>query len=240
MLAIIGGSGLDQFPGLKPLQEQSLSTPFGEPSGALLRGALNGQPLIFLPRHGQDHSIPPHKINYRANIWALKELGVTEVIGVASVGGIATDMGPGTIVVPDQLLDYTHGREQTFFDGSFQKVDHIDFTEPYCGPLRQRLLMAATRAQVPVTAQGCYAVTQGPRLETRAEVLRLQRDGADLVGMTALPEAALAREAGLCYATCALVVNWAAGLAAEPISWEEIAAEATKGMTRVLAILGHL
>lgn len=240
MLAIIGGSGLDQLPGLKLLEERPLSTPYGEPSGALLLGEISGRTLIFLPRHGSKHQIPPHKINYRANIWALKSLGVREVVGVASVGGISPQLGPGSIVIPDQLLDYSYGREQTFFDGSGQKVEHIDFTEPYCEGLRQRLLKAATRAQVRAAGQGCYAVTQGPRLETRAEIQRFKRDGADMVGMTALPEAALAREAGLCYANCVLVANWAAGLGTGPILWEGLSQELVKGMEGILGILARL
>lgn len=241
MLAIIGGSGLDQMKGLRRLEERSLSTPYGEPSAALLLGELEGQPLVFLPRHGQDHQLPPHKINYRANIWALKSLGVRHLVGVASVGGISAHLSPGTIVIPDQLLDYTHGREQTFFDGNGQKVEHIDFTEPYCETLRQQLCKAATRAQVQVVEQSCYGVTQGPRLETRAEIQKLKRDGADMVGMTAMPEAALACEAGLCYANCALVVNWAAGLGAGgPILWEQMADALVTGMDSILAILGKL
>lgn len=240
MLAILGGSGLDRMPGLKLLETFSVLTPFGEPSAPLALGRLNDRELVFLPRHGERHGIPPHKINYRANIWALKEQGVTEVIGVVTVGGISPEFGPGTLAVPDQLLDYTYGREQTFFDGHFRPVDHIDFTEPYCDSLRQRLFRAAAVANVGLVTQGCYGVTQGPRLETRAEVLRMGRDGADMVGMTAMPEAALAREAGLCYANCALVVNWAAGLASEMISMEVMAQASKENMARLLSIVQHL
>jgi 5'-deoxy-5'-methylthioadenosine phosphorylase len=240
MLAILGGSGLDRMPGLERLETFRVLTPFGEPSAPLLLGKLGGRTLVFLPRHGDGHSIPPHKINYRANIWALKEQGVTAVVAVASVGGITPEFGPGTIAIPDQLLDYTYDREQTFFDGHFRAVEHIDFTEPYCDSLRQSLCKAAALAKVQLVAHGCYAVTQGPRLETRAEIIRMGRDGADMVGMTAMPEAALAREAGLCYAHCALVVNWAAGLASGPISVEAMAQASKENMARLISIVQHL
>lgn len=240
MLAIIGGSGLDQMPGLQNLRQIAVTTPFGVPSAPLSLANWHEKPLVFLPRHGGAHSIPPHKINYRANIWALKEQGATQVIGVAAVGGIAPDMGPGTLIIPDQIIDYSHGREQSFFDGDFQPVDHIDCTEPYCESLRHQLFAAAKRAGVAVQKQACYGVTQGPRLETRAEIRRMQRDGVDIVGMTAMPEAALAREAGLCYANCALVVNWAAGLAHGPISMQDVHRELDEGMSRLLAVLERL
>jgi 5'-methylthioadenosine phosphorylase len=167
--------------------------------------------VVFLARHGYGHTIPPHAVNYRANIWALSSQGVRVIVSIASVGGIRSDLGPGTLVVPTQLLDYTYGRAGTFFDGEDGVVKHIDFTHPYCPALRSQLLAACQRANIFAVDGGVYAVSQGPRLETAAEVNRLERDGADMVGMTGMPEAALARELGLSYAALAVVVNWAAG-----------------------------
>ena len=166
---------------------------------------------MFLARHGHGHTFAPHEINYRANLWALKEEGATRLVSVASVGGVRADLGPGTLVVPHQIIDYTWGRRATYFEGGESPVVHIDFTHPYTESLRQRILAAARMAGEPVLDGGVYAATQGPRLETAAEVDRVERDGADMVGMTAMPEAALARELGLEYAAIAVVVNHAAG-----------------------------
>ncbi|MBF0255166.1 MAG: S-methyl-5'-thioinosine phosphorylase [Gammaproteobacteria bacterium] len=240
MLGIIGGSGLDQLPGLELQDEIHCDTPFGPTSAPIQRGQCKGQPLLFLPRHGVDHRIPPHKINYRANIWALQQQGVSQLIAIAAVGGISRAMAPGTLVIPDQLIDYTHGREHSFHDGDFLPLAHIEFAQPYCSELRQHLLQAAAVSNQPVIDGGCYAAVQGPRLETAAEIARLARDGADLVGMTGMPEASLAREAGICYACCALVANWAAGLSEHPISMAEIEAELASGMHRVLQLIAAL
>jgi 5'-methylthioadenosine phosphorylase len=166
---------------------------------------------VFLARHGYGHTIAPHEINYRANIWALKELRVDGVISVATVGGVREDYGPGTLVVPDQIIDYTHSRQGTFFSGAGGAVVHVDFTQPYSARLRGLLLAASRRCGEPVFDGGVYACTQGPRLETAAEIERIARDGGDLVGMTGMPEAALAREAELEYAVLCVVVNHAAG-----------------------------
>ncbi|MEO5342292.1 MAG: S-methyl-5'-thioinosine phosphorylase [Gammaproteobacteria bacterium SHHR-1] len=240
MLGIIGGSGLDRMPGLSLHQEIHCDTPFGAPSGPLLKGERAGRSLLFLPRHGAEHRIPPHKINYRANIWALSQQGVDRLVGMAAVGGINRAMPPGSLVIPDQIIDYTYGREQTFFDGEFQPVEHLEFAQPYCPRLRQQLLQAARQADQNVINGGCYAAVQGPRLETAAEISRLARDGADLVGMTAMPEAALARELGLSYANCALVANWAAGLEAEPISMAQIERQLAASMEQALQLLMQL
>lgn len=236
-LAIIGGSGLDQLPALRVLGSRRETTPWGEPSAALLDGELDGTPVSFLPRHGSHHHLPPHLINYRANIAALRQAGVGEVLAVAAVGGIGAEAAPGTIVIPDQIIDYTWGREHTFHDGVDGQVGHIEFGEPFASELRESLLEAAQALGQPVVAGGCYGATQGPRLETAAEITRLGRDGCTLVGMTGMPEAALAREAGLRYAMCALVVNWAAGISAEPISLEDILHELREGMARVVRLL---
>jgi 5'-methylthioadenosine phosphorylase len=211
MLAIIGGSGLTQLASLDVTARKAVRTPYGEPSGALTFGTLRGRPAVFLARHGYGHTIPPHEVNYRANLWALHEAGATDVVSVASVGGIRADLGPGTLVVPHQVIDYTWGRRSTFFEGGDVPVTHIDFTAPYTERLRQRLLAAARGCDEAVVDGAVYAATQGPRLESAAEIDRLERDGADVVGMTGMPEAALARELDLAYAAIAVVVNHAAG-----------------------------
>lgn len=211
MLAIIGGSGLTRLASLDVTHRKAVRTPYGEPSGALTFGKVRGRDVVFLARHGYGHTIPPHEVNYRANIWALREEGVTEIVSVASVGGIRADLGPGKLAIPDQIIDYTWGRRSTFFEGGDVPVTHIDFTRPYSEPVRRRLLAAATSCGEQVVDGGVYAATQGPRLETAAEVDRLERDGADLVGMTGMPEAALARELDVAYACIAVVVNHAAG-----------------------------
>ncbi len=233
MLAIIGGSGLNQFPELEIIAEQKVITPYGDCSAPLIIAKISSRQMVFLPRHGQGHKLPPHQINYRANLWALKEAGVTQVLAVNAVGGIHPTMEPGTFVVPHQIIDYTYGREQSYnflLDGY---INHIDFTHPYCEKMRQQLIASLLSANLPFQQQGVYACTQGPRLETTAEVLRLQRDGCDLVGMTAMPEAALARELGLKYAALCLVVNWAAGLASEELSIDDIMKTLVAGMDDV-------
>lgn len=237
-LAIIGGSGFTRMPELKVTRREVVRTPFGEPSAPLTYGLFDGQEVAFLPRHGAGHRLPPHRINYRANIWALKTIGARHVVGMAAVGGIS--MGPQVICVPDQIIDYTYGREHTFFDGEDAAVTHIDVTEPYCAKLRDRLLNAGRTAGLDPVDGGTYGVTQGPRLETAAEIRRLESDGCDLVGMTAMPEAALAKEAGLCYATCAVVVNWAAGKSPGPITMEEIEHNLAEGMQKARGILQHI
>jgi 5'-methylthioadenosine phosphorylase len=211
MLAIIGGSGLAQLSSLAVTVRKAIGTPYGEPSGELTFGRLRDRDVAFLARHGYGHTIPPHEVNYRANVWALREAGATEIVSVASVGGIRADLGPGTLVVPHQIIDYTWGRPSTFFEGGNVPVSHVDFTTPYSEPLRRKLLAAARGCGEPLLDGAVYAATQGPRLETAAEIDRLERDGADVVGMTGMPEAALARELDLPYAAVAVVVNHAAG-----------------------------
>src|SRR5262245_14789377 len=211
MLAIIGGSGLTQLGNLDITFRKAVRTPYGEPSGALTFGQLCGRAVVFLARHGYGHTIPPHEVNYRANIWALREEGAEEVVSVASVGGIRADLGPGTLVVPHQIIDYTWGRRATFFEGGDVPVTHVDFTFPYSQPLRRKILGAAHACGETVLDGAVYAATQGPRLESAAEIDRLERDGAEIVGMTGMPEAVLARELGLAYAAIAVVVNNAAG-----------------------------
>jgi 5'-methylthioinosine phosphorylase len=242
MLAIIGGSGLSRLATLEVTERRAARTPYGEPSGALMFGRIVGKPVLFLARHGYGHTIAPHEVNYRANIWALRDAGATRIVSVASVGGIRIDYGPGVLVVPHQLIDYTWGRASTFFEGPDQPVTHIDFTHPYAESVRQALLQAATDCSERVFDNGVYAATQGPRLETAAEINRLERDGADLVGMTAMPEASLARELGLEYGAIAVVVNYAAGrgTSAGGIDLVQIEAVLKQAMVRVRGIIEAL
>ena len=211
LVAIIGGSGLSKLGNMEVTQRRVARTPYGEPSGALTFGRIRAREVVFLARHGYGHTIAPHEVNYRANIWALKDAGADCVISVASVGGIRKDITPGQLMLPDQVIDYTWGRPSTYFEGAGVPVNHIDFTEPFSRDLRNRLLAAAKSCKEVILDGGVYAATQGPRLETAAEITRLERDGADIVGMTGMPEAGLAREISLEYATIAVVANYAAG-----------------------------
>lgn len=234
--AVIGGTGLTQLEGLTLVEDRRVETPYGPPSSPLHLGHYADRPVVFLARHGQDHRYPPHLVNYRANIWALHQLGIRRVIAVAAVGGIHADLGPAALAVPDQIIDYTWGRAHTFSEEG--RVLHADCTEPYDGALRTELIKAAARAQVAVMPGGVYAVMQGPRLETAAEVRKLRAEGCAMVGMTAMPEAALARELGLAYATLAVSVNWAAGLGPEGSDIHgDIIASLSAGMDKVRAVL---
>lgn len=237
MLGIIGGSGLTRLDALRVQRQEIVNTPYGDPSAPLTFGLFDGHAVVFLPRHGGAHTIPPHRVNYRANLWALKEAGVTQVVGMAAVGGISARMPPGALCVPDQVIDYTWGREHTLFEGDLQSVTHIDFTEPYCSDLRIGILGAAAAVGVQVGDGGTYGATQGPRLESAAEIVKLERDGCDMVGMTGMPEAALARELGLCFASLALSVNWAAGKGTGPITMAEIERHLSQGMAEARKVL---
>lgn len=242
MLAIIGGSGLTQLATLDLIRREVVRTPYGEPSGALTFGRLCSSPVVFLARHGYGHTIPPHRVNYQANLWALHQAKVDAIISVASVGGIRTGLCPGTLIVPDQIIDYTWGRKSTFHDGADEPVVHIDFTEPYDDKLRQRILAAAAVASESIVDGAVYAATQGPRLETAAEINRLERDGADVVGMTGMPEAALARELGIPYAAINVVANFAAGRATSVngICFDDIDVVLREAMGRVRRVLDHI
>jgi 5'-methylthioinosine phosphorylase len=241
MLAIIGGTGLTQLANLDVSRRQVVRTPYGEPSGPLTFGAISGVPVIFLARHGYGHTIPPHQVNYRANLWALREQGAREIVSVVSVGAIRSDLGPGQIVVPHQIVDYTWGRMSTFFEDE-APVKHIDFTEPYTAALRGQVLAAAARSGEAAVDGAVYAATQGPRLETAAEIDRLERDGADIVGMTGMPEATLAREIELDYAAIAVVVNHAAGrgASARGVPLDQIEEILKDAMGRVRSIIESL
>jgi 5'-methylthioinosine phosphorylase len=238
--AIIGGSGLTELSGLEIIDEINPDTAWGKPSAAITVGKFNDIEVLFLPRHGNPHSIPPHKINYRANIQALKNAGVSEIIAVNAVGGITEAMTPCRIVIPDQLIDYTHGRIDSFFESNLKEVTHIDFTNPYSELLRQQLINAATESNIELCPTATYAVTQGPRLETTAEIIRLEKDGCDIVGMTSMPEASLARELEMEYACCSLVVNWAAGKSDEIITMKIIENNLKEGLGKIHQLISTL
>jgi 5'-methylthioinosine phosphorylase len=237
-LGIIGGTGALELFDVE--RSTAITTPFGAPSERPRQLRVDGGAVWFLGRHGNPHRIPPHKVNYRANIHALKALGANTVLAINAVGGVSPSLSAGDLVVPDQLVDYTWGRAHTFSDGGSAPLQHIDFTRPFDGPLRALVLRVAGRAGIDVADGGCIAVTQGPRLETAAEVRLLDAAGCDLVGMTTMPEAALAREAGLDYASLCVVANPAAGLDDAPITEADIAAVLERAMERVRAFLEHL
>jgi 5'-methylthioinosine phosphorylase len=239
-VAIIGGTGLTALDTLKITHRETLSTPYGEPSSPLVHGELGDRAVVFLARHGPHHTLPPHRINYRANLWALHRIGVQRVIAVAAVGGIRDDMEPGVLAFPDQLVDYTWGRHCTFFEDNLSQVTHIDFTEPYRGELRERLIQAARALNLDARESCTYAAAQGPRLETAAEIRRMERDGCEIVGMTGMPEAALARELGLSYAACAVVANRAAGKVPGEITMAEIERNLVEGMDKVKTLLARV
>ena len=241
MLAIIGGTGLTNLANLEITRREIIRTPYGEPSGPLTFGKIGAAEVVFLARHGYGHTIAPHEVNYCANVWALHSVGVSTVLAVNSVGGIAANMSPGELAVPDQIIDYTNGRRQTFFEGADSKVFHVDFTYPYDDAARQLYLSAANDVGVTVSNGGVYGATQGPRLETLAEINRFERDGCAMVGMTGMPEAALAREKKLSFAVLALSMNHAAGRgsSATQIKLDDAEIVLREGMKKVMLILGR-
>ncbi len=238
-LAVIGGTGVYKLAQLDDVESREVETRFGAPSGPVRIGRLLGQRVAFLARHGEGHSVPPHRVNYRANLAALKEVGATRVLALNTVGGITERFGPRVLACPDQLIDYTWGRISTICEEPGSEVLHVDFGEPYTPLLRRKLLAAARVTGARVVDGGCYGATQGPRLETRAEIARMRRDGCDLVGMTGMPEAGLARELGLDYACLAIVANWAAGCGdGEEITLAEVLANvdaASAGLPELIA-----
>jgi 5'-methylthioadenosine phosphorylase len=242
MLGIIGGTGLAQLKNLKISRRQIARTPYGEASQPLIFGELAGQQVVFLARHGAGHTIPPHAVNYRANIWALHSVDVTHLLAIATVGGISSDLAPGDIVMPYQIMDYTHGRKNTYHDGIELPVKHIDFTEPYSQNLRQICKQACLNIGQNLHDGGVYACVQGPRLETAAEINRLERDGANLVGMTGMPEAALARELGMYYAALCPVANHAAGRgdSKQGIKFEDVMSTLELTMQQVCALIAEI
>lgn len=218
--AIIGGTGVYDPQILAGVRTEQVATPYGDVTCQV--GTCQGREVAFLPRHGASHSVPPHLINYRANIWALKQLGVRRVLATTAVGSLNLAMQPGHLVIADQFMDFTKARPLTYFEGGPAGVVHTDFTEPYCPEVRQALVEGGQALGLPVHAAGTYVCTEGPRFETSAEIRAFQRLGGDLVGMTSVPEAVLAREAGLCYATVSMVTNYAAGISPQPLTHEEV------------------
>jgi 5'-methylthioinosine phosphorylase len=242
MLGIIGGTGLTQLRCLQINRREIARTPYGEASQPLVFGNLAGVDVVFLARHGAGHTIPPHAVNYRANIWALHAAGVKNVLAIATVGGIHRQLNPGDIVLPHQLIDYTYGRNNTYHDGIELPVKHIDFTEPYSIQLRQSCKLAAANIKQPLVDTGVYACVQGPRLETAAEINKLERDGATLVGMTGMPEAVLARELGLHYAALCPVVNHAAGRgdSSKGINFVDVSDNLAHTMQKICALIEEI
>lgn len=239
MLAFIGGTGLTRMDNLAILKRHEISTRFGKPSAPVLEGELDGQRVLFLARHGDPHVRLPHQVNYRANMVALKEAGATAIVATNAVGGITADAPTGALVLPDQIIDYTYGREMTLFDDPAEPLVHVDFSWPFDPTLRGALKDQLAATELTWTDGGCYAATQGPRLETAAEILRLERDGCDIVGMTGMPEAVLARELALPYAMLSLVVNPAAGKSTHEITMAEIEAVIHDGMASVCQLLAN-
>ena len=234
-LALVGGTGLTQLDG--NVKSISVDTPYGEPSAPIREVQSGPVRLLFLPRHGNPHRFPPHCVNYRANMWALREVGANHVLAVSAGGGVCEPYGPATLVVPDQFIDYTWGRNHTYCDSEHVALEHVDFTRPYEGPLRRLLLKAAQDASIDVVDGGCIGVFQGPRLESSAEVEKARRDGCHMAGMTSLPEAGLARELGLDYAGLAVISNWGAGVTPEPLSEDDSAETLQEPMLRVSALV---
>lgn len=238
ILGIIAGSGLYEMPGLKMLRDVEVKTPFGEPSAPYSMGELAGIEIAFLPRHGSPHHIPPAQVNYRANIWGFKELGAERIISVNATGGINSNYRPGDIVIADQVIDMTQGaRANSYYDR--EEVVHIDFTDPYCPELRKALLEAGARAALKLEDRGTYICVNGPRLESRAEIKFFASIGGDLVGMTAMPEAALARELELCMACVSVVTNYAAGITGTRLTTTEVVEVMDKTTEKLKTLLGE-
>lgn len=245
-IGLIGGSGFYSFD--SAVKEILLETPFSEKPVALYQSESESLPVFFLPRHGVEHAIPPHQVNYRANLWALKEVGVDIILAANVVGGISESMAPGVLAIPDQIIDYTWGRDHTFFDtfladgseGVSVAESHVDFSWPYDQELRALLKETAESLGLKTLSGGTYGATQGPRLESAAEITRMKQDGCSLVGMTGMPEAALARELGIRYASLCLVVNWAAGLTSEEIAFAEIAKTLDHGVEEIRKVFDAL
>tara|TARA_Y100001935_G_scaffold255643_1_gene270403 strand:+ start:7117 stop:7848 length:732 start_codon:yes stop_codon:yes gene_type:complete len=238
-LGFILGTAADNANFFEREYERTVETPFGLTSTPLIFGKIDGLSAVFLKRHGADHQLLPHEINYRANIWALKQLNISNIISINSVGGINRKMLPGRICLPDQIIDYTYNRNHTYPRKGKKINSYIDFTEPYCDDLMKKVGNAAEASGVPIIYGGTYGATQGPRLESKAEIKKLSQDGCDIVGMTGMPEASLALELGICYASISVIVNWAAGVS-ESINLNDIEANMRKGEIEVKKIIRHL
>lgn len=234
-IGIIAGSGFHEFEGIETLERRRVETPYGEPSDVYRICEISGVEAVFLARHGTPHRIPPHRINYRANIWGFGELGVERILAVNAVGGVHREPGPGSIIVPDQIIDMTHGRDSTFYDGD--EVVHIDFTTPFCSELRLALISACRKSDAQHREAGTYICVNGPRLETKAEISHFSSMGGDVVGMTAMPEASLARELELCYAGISVITNYAAGVAARKLTATEVVETMRASMERIRSLV---
>ncbi|NKI34416.1 S-methyl-5'-thioinosine phosphorylase [Wenzhouxiangella sp. XN79A] len=234
-IGIIGGTGALAL--YEPLETAALTTPFGPPSARPVRVAIGDRSAWFLARHGNPHRIPPHRVNYRANLHVLRTLGCRTVIAVSAVGAVDPALPAGALVAIDQVIDYTWGRLHTYSDGPSAPLRHVEFAQPFEGEARRALIEAASELGESLVPEGCYGATQGPRLESAAEVRRLARDGCTVVGMTAMPEAGLARELGMDYANLCVVANPAAGVSDTPISEDEIHRELAAAMDRVRRVL---
>lgn len=232
--AIIGGTGLYDPSMLDGAEEREVVTPYGR--AHLHVGRAGAREVIFLARHGAGHAIPPHRVNYRANLWALRELGAREVLATAAVGSLRDAYAPGQLALIDQFIDFTRGRPSTFYEGDGEGVLHLDVSDPYCPRLRSRLREVADRLGIGLHASATYVCTEGPRFETPAEIRAYALLGGDLVGMTGLPEVVLARELNLCYAAVAMVTNYAAGISPTPLAHSEVvqAMERMSGLLRGL------
>ena len=235
--AVIGGTGLNNLHALEVVSEQIIDTPYGATSASLIHGVMAGRAVVFLPRHGTKHTIAPHQINYRANIWALRNIGISHVVAVNAVGGIRADIEPGELLIPNQIIDYTWSREHTFYDGKTMPLVHVDFTTPFSTELGKILVEAGRLSGIPLWNGGTYGATQGPRLESAAEIVRLKQDGCDVVGMTGMPEVGLARELELEYASINVVVNHVAGLGSGEITMDIINANLSVGISKVYRLL---
>ncbi len=236
-IAVIGGTGVYDPALLSDVREEEVVTPYG--TAILTAGRYGGKEVAFLPRHGAGHTVPPHLINYRANLWALKMLGVRCVLATSAVGSLNRAMQPGELVALNQFLDFTKSRAATFFEGGPAGVVHVDYTDPYCPALREILLQAAEAEGLLIHPRGCYVCTEGPRYETPAEIRAFQTLGGDLVGMTSVPEVVLAREAEMCYAGVALVTNWAAGLAGTKLTHQEVVSLMEANLARLRRLLAR-
>lgn len=235
-IGLIGGSGLYDIDGLNVIDEVSLSTPFGSPSSSYKIGKMHGAEIAFLARHGALHNYPPHKVNYRANIWGFKSLGVQRIISVNAVGGINRLLQPGDIVIADQIIDFTYGsRISTFYEQD--KVVHVDFTNPYCGEMRDCIYDAAKNSGVDAIKTGTYICVNGPRLETAKEIKFFSSIGGDIIGMTAMPEAVLARELEICLASLCVVTNYAAGISGSKLTTSEVVATMKTSIDRIKSII---
>lgn len=236
-IGIIAGSGFNEVEGIEVRELKRVTTPYGEPSDLYRLSEISGREVVLLSRHGTPHHIPPHKINYRANIWGFRELGVERILSVNAVGGINRELRPGAVVIPDQVIDMTHGREATFYDGN--EVVHIDFTYPFCSELREALTGAGASLKQGMSVQrsGAYICVNGPRLESKAEIEYFSTMNADIVGMTIMPEAALARELELCYAGISVVTNYAAGRSPRRLTTTEVVEGMKAAMKQVRELI---